>query len=131
MAKVEKSANANKFLHKLVLCVLRVMPLLIAGCYFLNTTLSYIGIDTPCLSYIGGLSLLPWLFLYLSSFAFKFCSYHRMPLYYVLVSDCISYYDLWIGIPLEDRTLFVINEMLAGIFLLMALYLKFKVCKRL
>lgn len=125
----EENYKVSKYLYKLEIGVLKVIPMLIAGCYFLNTTLSYFGIDTPLFSYIGGLSLLPLLFLWLSSFVFKFCVYHRMFLYYVALSDIISYYDLYIGIPLDDRSLFVVNEAIVGLFLFIILYLKFKVCK--
>ena len=41
--------------------------------YFLNTVLSYLNIDIVLLSYIGGISLLPLLFIYLCSFVYKFC----------------------------------------------------------
>lgn len=129
MAKEENSASVSKALYKLELGVLKVIPLVIAGCYFLNTTLSFFDIEAPVFSYIGGLSLLPWLFLYLSSFVFKFCIYHRIPLYYVLVSDCISYYDLWFGLPLDNKELFVLHDILAGFTLFIIIYLKFKVCK--
>lgn len=121
-------AKLSKILYKLEIGVLKVIPLVIAGCYFLNTTFSFFDIDIPLFSYIGGLSLLPWLFLYLSSFAFKFCLYHRLPLYYVLVSDCISYYDLYIGIPIENRELFVIHEILAVVTILSIIFLKFNSC---
>lgn len=131
MAMVERSRqrSVSKPLYKLEIAILKVIPMLIAGCYFLNTTLSYFGIDTPLFSYIGGLSLLPLLFIYLSSFVFRFCAYHRMFLYYIFISDCISYYDLYIGIPLDNRELFVFNEGIAGLFLFIVLYLRFKVCK--
>lgn len=100
--------------------------MLISLCYFMNTTLSYFGIDMPIWSYIGGMSLLPWLFLYLSSFVFKFCLYHRLFLYYILVSDIINYYDMYIGLPVDNRQLFVINYAIAGIFLFLILYFKIK-----
>lgn len=129
MMREEKSQNVNKYLYKVELYILKVIPMLIAGCYFLNTTLSYFGIDVPLFSYLGGMSLLPLLFLYFSSFVFGFCVYHRMFLYYIFVSDCISYYDLWFGIPVSDRGLFVIHEILTGLFLFTILYLRFRVCK--
>ncbi len=130
MVEEVNSASVRKALYKIELGVLKVIPLVIAGCYFLNTFFSYFNIELPIFSYIGGLSLLPWLFLYLSSFVFRFCLYHRLPLYYVLVSDGISYYDLWIGITMSDRGLFVLNDMLAGITIFMIIYLKFKLCRK-
>ena len=129
MEERQGQRSLSKPLYKIEMGILKVIPMLLAGCYFLNTTLSYFNIDTPLFSYIGGMSLLPLLFVYLSSFVFRFCVYHRMFLYYIFVSDCISYYDLYIGIPVGNRELFVFNESIAGLFLFGILYLKFKVCK--
>ena len=127
MAKEESSANAssiNKVWYKVELCFLKLIPMFIALCYWLNTTLSFIGIDAPIFSYIGGMSLLPLLFVYLSSFVFGFCAYHRIFLYYVFVSDATSYYDLYVGIPMDDRTLFMVEEIATGLFMFVVLYLK-------
>lgn len=116
-------------LYKLELLTLKVLPLLIALCYFLNTILSYFNIDAIFLSAIGGLSLLPTIFILISSFVFKFCIYHRLPIYYVIVSDIINYYDLYIGIPLSNRLLFVMNMAIAGLFIILIILSKTKLCK--
>lgn len=121
----ERSAGINKVWYRVELCFLKLIPMLIALCYWLNVTLSFIGIEAPVFSYIGGMSLLPLLFIYLSSFVFGFCVYHRMFLYYILASDVLSYYDLYIGIPVDSITLFVVEEMIAGLFLFVILYLRF------
>lgn len=122
-------ALKSKLLYKIELQLLKMIPILIALCYLLNTVLSYMEIDVPLLSLIGGMSLLPIIFLYVSSYVFRFCSYHRIPLHYVVISDIISYYDIYIGIPISYRTLFSIQCIIAGIAIILTLYLKFKVCK--
>ena len=114
----------NKLLYKLELYLIKMIPTWLAMCYFTNTTLSYFGIDAPILSLIGGISILPLLFLYLSSFAFKFCIYHRLPLYYITISDILAYYDMYVGIPCSTRTLFSINMIITSLFLFLILYLK-------
>lgn len=119
----------NKVLYKIELYLIKHIPIWIALCYFLNTVLSYCKIDMPILSLIGGMSILPFIFLFVSSYAFKFCIYHRLPLYYILISDSLAYYDMYVGIPISNRSLFSINCIIAGIFLFLILYLKFKVCK--
>lgn len=119
----------DKTLYKLELLILKGLPILIALCYFINTVLSYFEIDFVFLSAIGGLSLLPIVFILVSSFVFKFCIYHRLPIYYVIVSDIINYYDLYIGIPLSNRLLFVSNMIIAGIFIFLMIFFKIKLCK--
>ena len=115
--------------HKFFIFELKVIPMLIAGVYLLNTVLSYMEIDAPILSLIGGVSVLPVLFLYRASYSLGFCEYHRMFLHYVVISDIIAYYDMYVGIPVSDRTLFSINMVLAGLCLFVVLYLRFYGCK--
>ena len=119
----------DKTLYKLELLILKSLPTLIALCYLLNTILSYFNIDFVLLSAIGGLSLLPIIFILVSSFVFKFCIYHRLPIYYIIVSDIINYYDLYVGIPLSNRLLFIINMIIAGIFIILIAITKAKICK--
>lgn len=120
----------EKDLYKLELLILKSLPILIALCYLLNTVLSYFKIDFAFLSVIGGLSLLPIIFILVSSFVFKFCIYHRLPIYYIIVSDIINYYDLYIGIPLSNKSLFILNMIIAGIFIIAIVILKAKICKQ-
>lgn len=126
---MEKEERLNKVLYKLELYLLKIIPYLLAGCYFANTILSYGGLDVPVLPLIGGMSILPFIFIYVSSFVFKYCFYHRLPLYYILISDIIAYYDIYFGVPVSTRTLFSINLSIAGIFLFLIIYLKLKYAK--
>lgn len=119
----------DKTLYKLELLILKSLPITIALCYLINTILSYFKIDFVFLSAIAGLSLLPIIFILVSSFVFKFCIYHRLPIYYIIISDIINYYDLYIGIPLSNRLLFIINMIIAGIFIISIVLLKAKICK--
>lgn len=121
----------TKEIYKIELYTIKVIPMAISVIYLLNTILSYCYIDLPILSWIGGLSLLPWLFLYLSSFVFRFCIYHRMFLYYIAMCNILSYIDYTCTLPISDRGLFLLNIIIAGIFLFVILYLKLKVCKHL
>lgn len=121
---VERSVD--RALYKIELLVIKVIPFIIALCYLLNVVLSYIGLDTLILSFLGGLSVFPFIFLYLSSFVFRFCIYHRLPLYYIVVSECINYYDNLVGIPIDNRSLFTLNLIIAGVFILLIVYFKFK-----
>lgn len=120
----------SKGIYKVEIILLKVIPIAIAGLYLINTILSYLGIDLAILSLIGGLSILPWIFLYVSSFAFHFCTYHRMFLYYIAACDILSYIDYYsCGTWLSDRNYFLLHIVTAGIFLFTIVYLKFKACR--
>lgn len=119
-----------KGLHKLLLLTLKVIPMLLALVCLLNTLLSYFEIDLVILSYIGGVSILPLIFLYLSSYAFRFCEYHRMFLHYVALNWVINIYDYYIGIPLSDRDMLALYLIVTCIFLFVILYLYLKSRKK-
>lgn len=124
MKKAE--GGVGKSLYKIELFIIKVIPFIIMCCYVANSVLSYYHIDNAIFAITGGLSIFTWIFLYVSSFVFKFCIYHRLPLYYILISDILAYYDNIIGIPITNKELFVLNIAIIGVFILLIVYFKFK-----
>lgn len=119
----------DKTLYKLELLLLKYLSVTIGLCYLLNSILSYFGIDIILFSFVAGLSILPTIFILVSSFVFKFCIYYRLPIYYVIISDIINYYDLYIGIPISNRMLFITNMITAGICIFLMIFFKIKLCR--
>ena len=68
----------NKLLYKITVIVLKILPMLLAFIILLNSILSYFNIDLVILSYIGEVSLITILFIYVASYTFKFYEYHRI-----------------------------------------------------
>ena len=123
---VEENSLRNKSLYKIELYLLKVMPMLLAAIYLINTVLSYYDIILPVLSYIGGLSFIPLLFMYISSYVFRFCSYHRMFLHYIVINDLINLIDYYYTLPISDWELLILHMSIAGISLFIILYLYVK-----
>ena len=124
---MDAEESLNKTIYKIELFLLKIIPFVLATVYLVNTTLSYFKIDIPFLSYLGGISILPLLFLYLSSYAFKFCLYHRLPLHYITINLVLNITDEYIGIPLSNRNLYVIYVIIIFIFIVLLVY---EHCKR-
>ena len=123
---VEVNSLRNKSLYKIELYLLKVLPMLLAAIYLVNTVLSYYDIIIPALSYIGGLSFIPLVFMYVSSYVFRFCSYHRMFLHYIVVNDSVNIVDYYYTLPTSDWELFVMQMSIAGVSLFIILYLYVK-----
>lgn len=115
--------KVNYTLHKWVLLILKVIPMILAFIALLNTILSYWDVDIPLLSYLGGVSLFPLIFLYLSSYAFRFCECHRVFLHYVSVTWVLNIIDYYIGIPVSNKELFLLYMIITCIFLFVILYI--------
>lgn len=131
---MEKEEKLNKTLYKLELYLIKNIPVIMACICLSNTILSYNGIDLTILSYIGGTSLLELMFLYVSSYVFKFCIYHRLPIHYLSVNWILNTIDEYIGIPIANKPLLILYVIIAGITILLMLYFKFKlkwnICKQ-
>jgi len=89
----------------------------LATLYFINTVASCLGRSIPMLSFLGGMSLLPTLFLVMSSLVFQFCPCHRMYLYYCVAVDAINYMDMKVGLSLKGLQLLGLHCMGAFLFL--------------
>ena len=123
---VEESLR-SKTLYKIEIGLLKIIPMILAGIYLSNTILSYfLDIDLILLSYIGGISLLPLIFLYLSSYVFRFCIYHRVFLHYILINEIILILDTHIGLPISDLEYFCLQMSIFGLSLFLFLYLYVK-----
>lgn len=120
----------SKTLCKIQLYLLKVIPMVMAFTCLLNTTLSYFNIDIPILSYIAGSSILTIIFLYLSSYVFRFCEYHRMFIHYTTLTWILNIIDTYIGIPIGDLSYLLIQLIIVGIMLFVILYLYVKVHRK-
>ena len=99
---VVEAGLKSKALYKTGLLLLKMIPILLALCCLCNSILSYFNLDVCVLSYVGGISVIPLIFLYLASYMFRFCEYYRMFLHYIVITWIINIIDYYIGIPIDD-----------------------------
>lgn len=97
-----------------------------------NTVIGILGFECHWISYFGGISFLTLAFLYLASYVFRFCKYHRMFLHYVLLTNTISVIDFEFGIPVSNYTMLCVHIVLLGLLLFLVLYFyhREKCCKQ-
>lgn len=123
MATVEK--HLNKVVIRRFILLTKVLPITIATIHLANTIISFFnGNDIP-LNYIGGVSLLPLIYLYIASYTFQLCEYYRMFLHYSVIINLINIYDYYFNIPVNDITYFLIIIGITIITMLVVIYLKF------
>lgn len=112
----------NKRMYKLELICVKYIPILIALITLIDNILYYCDINFELINYVAGTSFLTMIPMYISSYVYKFCEYHRMFLHYIVVNKVVVMIDLYIGIPLGDFMLLVLYLIMAGIFAFLALY---------
>lgn len=118
--------SVNKNLYKVFLLILKAIPFILAINETLFTILRYYDINCYNLSIFRGFSVLFIVTLYLLSYIFRYCKWHRIPLHYVCTVNMIAYYDEQIGIPISDLQMLRVYLIIAGISLISFIYFKIK-----
>lgn len=122
MAVEVNSSLSEYHKSKLFLGFLKILPMLMAAMYLANTMLSYFYIESRTFSYLSSLGIIPWAFIMFASYRLKFCEYHRMFLWYILVNNLICWIDEKYTLPIDNWDYFLMHIIVAGIFLFLVLY---------
>ena len=77
--------------------------------------LNYYELPHYYLNVFGGFSICFIITLYLQSYIFQFCSWHRVPIHYVLLSNIIALIDDIVKIPLSDLNMMRMYFVLLGV----------------
>ena len=113
---------SKKSLYKVVLLLLKVLPMLLAALCFIYTIFACFGIELRILSFIGGMSLIPTVFILLTSVVFEFCIYHRLFVYYYITANIINILDYYFKFTINDLKFLAIQLLIAFVFLVLILY---------
>lgn len=112
--KAQVDVSVSKY--KLTILYLKYITVFIALIDLIHTIFSFFNISVFELQIVCGVSIVTVIFLYLTSYTFGFCKYHRIPIHYVVISNIISCIDYYIGIPATDRQLLCVYLIIFGIF---------------
>jgi hypothetical protein len=129
--KVEDMAvaeNLKNKVYKLEVVLLKVLPFILTSIYLCTTVLDYFMLDSTLLDYLALVVI--YAFVYTSSYVFKFCTYHRMPIHYIVLINILSVYDVYVGIPINEYKLIQMYAIITCVFLFITVYLYVKSNKR-
>lgn len=114
----------NPRCYKVVLLLIKFIPMLIALCYGANSLLAYFEKQLDVLGYL--VFYLFIVLLYLLSYVFHFCAYHRMFIHYILSIDILNTIDYYKGLPFDDFGVWMLYAVVTCIALFITLYLYVK-----
>lgn len=75
----------DKELYKTELIVLKTIPYILCLVYMIEILLSWLDVTFTGFMALGCMSVLPLAFIMLSSYVFKFCWKHRLPIYLIIL----------------------------------------------
>ena len=116
--------NLRSKLYKAEIALIKALPFLLAVLYLIATILDYYMMSSTIINYIA-LGIV-YVFIYISSYVFKFSEYHRMPIHYIVLINLLSIYDVYIGIPLDTFRLMQMYAIITCLFIFLTVYLYVK-----
>ena len=121
----------SKTMYKASLVLLKVLPMMMAFCYLMITVCAHFQVPYQ-LPFHYLLMLLPLIFIYLTSYIFKFCNYHRMFIHYVAFVELLNLTDYYFRIPISNSAICILHYGVSAIFIIVAycMYIKKYNCKK-
>jgi hypothetical protein len=120
---VAEGKLGNKTLYKIEIKLIRILPSLLALFLFIQSIFSAMNINLKFLSLLVETSYVSILFIYITSYVFKFCSCHRIFLHYIVINNLFNILNNCNILHFNKEELFVIHILLFSVFLLITLYL--------
>jgi hypothetical protein len=119
----------SKELYKLTLSTLKLLPMIMCFSYLIMFVLANTIEDLVIIPHILGTVIAPLVFLYLTSYVFKFCAFHRMFIHYYAFIELLNVTDYYIRIPISDEAITTLHDSVTIVFLVMVVItyiIKFK-----
>lgn len=108
-----------KELYRLEVLCLKVIPYLLTLLHIIGWILIKFGINLAFLNAFASMSFLPLAFIWISSFVFKFCWKHRLPIYYITVMTIYNWITTICIIPFWLYNVAFWLFVIAGIIILL------------
>lgn len=121
----------DKRRHKLLIFVLKILPAIMASSYVIEMISIFLGFGTQVLVNFIGMIVAPILFMYLASYVFKFCEYHRIFIHYVLILEILTTIKWYYPIIVTSQLVLNISFFLSGLLMLCVVFFNvYKIYKK-
>lgn len=121
----------DKRKHKLLIFTLKILPAIMASSYVIEMISIFLGFGTQVLVNFIGMIVAPILFMYLASYVFKFCEYHRIFIHYVLILEILTTVKWYYPVIVTSQMVLNISFFLSGLLMLCVVFFNvYKIYKK-
>lgn len=110
----------SKALYKVTLYVLKILPMIMAFSYLIMFVLANTVESFVIVPHIMGTVIAPLAFVYLTSYVFRFCAFHRLFIHYYAFVELLNVTDYYVRIPISDSAITFIHDSVTIVFLILA-----------
>lgn len=113
-----ESTLKSKTLYKITLVTLKMLPMIMSFSYLIMFVLANTVEDWVIIPHILGTVIAPLAFVYLTSYVFRFCAFHRMFIHYYAFVELLNVTDYYVRIPISDEAITILHDSVTIIFLI-------------
>lgn len=95
-----------------------MLPMIMSFSYLIMFVLANTVEDWVILPHILGTVIAPLAFVYLTSYVFRFCAFHRMFIHYYAFVELLNVTDYYVRIPISDEAITILHDSVTIIFLI-------------
>jgi hypothetical protein len=100
----------SKALYKLTIATLKVLPMIMVLGYFLMLIGFYFDSKYIVIPHLLGTVIPPLIFIYITSYVFKFCAFHRIFIHYYAFINILNTSDHYLHPYVDDNVVTFIHD---------------------
>lgn len=111
----------NKALHKLTIATLKVLPMIMVAAYLLMLIGFYFDSKYIVIPHLLGTVGAPLAFLYITSYVFRFCAFHRLFIHYYAFIDILNVSDHYLHPYFNEKIVTGLHDGVTLVFIITAI----------
>lgn len=117
---MEQTTLRNKNLYKFTVSLLKLLPMVMVVSYFLMLLLFFTADRYIVIPHVLGTVIAPLVFIYLISYVFRYCAFHRMFIHYYAFIQLLNVIGHYNWLPTDGETTTLIHDGVTIVFIISA-----------
>lgn len=117
---MEQTTLHSKSVYKTTVKLLKLLPMIMVVSYFLMLLLFYTADRYIVIPHVLGTVIAPLVFIYLISYVFRYCTFHRMFIHYYAFIQLLNVIGHYHWLPTDGETTTLIHDGVTILFIICA-----------
>lgn len=117
---MEQTTLRSKSLYKFTVSLLKLLPMVMVVSYFLMLFLFYTADRYIVVPHILGTVIAPLVFIYSTSYVYRYCAFHRMFIHYYAFIQLLNVMGHYNCLPTDGETTTLIHDGVTVFFIISA-----------
>lgn len=117
---MEQTTLHSKSVYKITVKLLKLLPMIMVLSYFIMLGLSFVADRYVVIPHVLGTVIAPLVFIYLISYVFRYCTFHRLFIHYYVFIQLLNVIGHYHWLPTDGETTTLIHDGVTIVFIITA-----------